>query len=346
MTESPPDSLTLPSRVPWLRLLAGVAIGAAALAVALWGVRLDEVAARLSSVQGGWLLLATASVLAVAFTKAARWQALLTAGQPAARHVPLRPVFEVLLIGQMLNIVVPLRVGEIARIVLLGRPGGPSKSAVFCTIVVEKLIDLLFTGLLAVLVVPLVIGQLDVVDSAVWSLALGGAVALGLLVLRRWRHAWLAWFAAHILPRLPARARGPLARLADAIMLAFDVLAAPRTLLVVAGWSLVVWCFSALSFVLLFRALALDLPPLAALGLLVVAQLGFVPPSAPGLIGIMNAVALAVLPAFNVDATSVAAYGILAHLVLVVPPVVLGAWFLATAGWGASLRRGWSNARD
>ena len=72
--------------------------------------------------QSGWLLLATASVLAVALTKAARWQALLAAGQPPARHVPLRPVFQVLLIGQMLNIVVPVRVGEIARHLPVSRP--------------------------------------------------------------------------------------------------------------------------------------------------------------------------------------------------------------------------------
>jgi uncharacterized protein (TIRG00374 family) len=326
-----------PAGLPLGRLLAGLAVAAAALAVTLWDVRPEQVLAALAGTRLEWLLLATASVLLVAVTKAARWQALLRAVNEPGAQVGYRTVFAVLLSAQVLNILIPIRLGELVRIVVLNRRGGPSKSAILGTIAVEKLLDLLFTALLALLVLPLAAGAVSEFDSALASLALALGALVALVLAWRWHAALLGWFNAWVLPRLPARARRPLARLADAAVHALQVLASPRALATVGGWSLLVWLFSGLSFYLLFGALDLALPPQVALVLLAATQFGFVPPAAPGLVGVFDAIAPALLPLFGVERARAVAYGFLSHVVLVGPPVLLGAFFLAqeAARWPA-----------
>jgi uncharacterized protein (TIRG00374 family) len=292
-------------------------------------VRAEEVLAALGQARAGWIALALASVLLVALTKAARWQALLKAGGRAAHaeRVPFRPVFEVLLIAQMFNIVLPIRIGEIVRILLLNRLGGPSKGAILSTIAVEKLLDLLFTSMIAVLVLPLAVTAVSFQESATVSLSIALAAVVVLAVAGRWHREILAWGTAHLLPYVPQTLRRPMIRVLDVMLVTLQVLSDPRALATVVGWSLLVWCFSLLSFYLLFWALQLEVAPAAGVVLFVALQL--VPTSTPGMIGVPNALARGVLPTFfGVSDASAVAYGLLAYPVLIGPPVLLGAFFL------------------
>lgn len=331
MTAVPSDSLQRP-RLPWGRLLAGTLFGAACLALVLYAADPAAVMRQLRATELGWLALAFASALAVAVTKALRWQALLYYGQEPRRGVPLRPTFEVLLISQMVNILIPVRLGEIVRIFVLHRLAGPAKATILSTIAVEKLLDLICVGLVAVLVVPMAIGANATAeaDPRTGWLRLGIAVAavVALAFAGRWHRPVIAWARAHVFPRLPRPVQGPLERLAEATLVAFVELSEPRPLAVIGGWSLLAWLFSVITYYLLLASLNIAVPPVVGLVLFATVQLSFVTPTAPGGIGLPTVMPVWVLQAFAVSPDAATAFGILAYLVVAGPPMVIGAFCL------------------
>lgn len=131
--------MTLGGKGAWLRLLAGAAL--AALALVYLGREVDYRAAwrGLQAAHAGWLGAALLSVWLTILAKVARWRVLL--GTEGAR-VPLGQVGGALLVGQMLNTFLPVRVGDLVRMRWVGRVG-PGQSYTLGTIVLEKVLDLL-----------------------------------------------------------------------------------------------------------------------------------------------------------------------------------------------------------
>jgi uncharacterized membrane protein YbhN (UPF0104 family) len=94
----------------------------------------------------GWLSLATVGVVLVAVVKAERWRWLFF-----PRHRSLSPldVLAVTLLGQVVNILLPVRLGEVLRVGLLARGADLRRTAIIATIVVEKLVDTLVLAAMA-----------------------------------------------------------------------------------------------------------------------------------------------------------------------------------------------------
>ena len=84
---------------------------------------------------------------------------------------------------------------------------------------------------------------------------------------------------------------------------------------------------------LLFLAFRLRVPLVAALLLLVVLQVGAVPPSLPGRVGIFNYLTVVALSAFGVDRATALAYSIVLYAVALAPKILVGAAYVA-AGAG------------
>ena len=88
----------------------------------------------------------------VSASKALRWHWLYPRKAPPLSW-PAH--FSILLIAQMLNLVVPVRLGEVARLGLMKQEQRPI-GMTLGTIAVEKSLDLTTTGLLLLLSIPLV----------------------------------------------------------------------------------------------------------------------------------------------------------------------------------------------
>jgi len=132
-----------------------VALGTVLSVVFLWLAFRDVPISRVVAVFVGadyrFVTFALLLVLISPLLRAARWRLLYHPDQDGLRHHRLA-IF--LLIGQMLNIVVPARLGEVARIYFMGRLEGRSRARTLGTIAVEKWLDILMLFLL-VLVIPL-----------------------------------------------------------------------------------------------------------------------------------------------------------------------------------------------
>ena len=163
-----------------LRVAVALLIGLLCLWLSLRGVPLAVLRDQMLRVSPSLVALAALCVVLVAAGKALRWQWLYGAGVPAR---PWLTHFAILMIGQMLNLVIPIRIGELARLGLMRQEERPL-GVTFGTIVVEKALDLLALGLIVLLAVPLARAMrrdVNTVASALLGWRVGSIIASPLL---------------------------------------------------------------------------------------------------------------------------------------------------------------------
>lgn len=306
------------------RLTLGSVIGALLVWAALRGIDTGSLGQTIARVDLALVALALASVTATVLAGALRWRVLLAHGGPAPRW---RAVASAILIGQMMNILLPVRVGEIARVSLIVRDGAGPVARVIATIAVEKVADGLMFGLAALALLfllalpPWAVQSSHVVVTT--GFALGAAAIIGV-----WARPVLRWVGG----RLARPGRRPLARIWELVERAvevFAVFADWRAALPLALLSAAILLLSAATNYILFRAFDLPLGPAAALFLLIVLQVGTASVPTPGSLGVFHYLAVLSLSAFAVQREVALAYAIVLYVVALGPKVLLGILIVA-----------------
>jgi len=299
------------------------------LAWALRGVDLRAVLDHVRQARPGWLLAAVAVATLTFPLRAVRWAVILRDG--TGRRLPLGPLWHATAVGFMANNLLPARAGEIARAYLARRQLPVRFTTAVASIAVERALDgLTLVGLMVVaLAAPSFRAAARVGGASLSQLAagaavlFGGALVLALVVVLR-PAPWLA-LATRVFHRLlPARLAGRVEHAAEGLVAGLEVLKAPRRLLEVAAWSLVLWLVNAASFWICFRAFDLSLPVSAALLLQGLIAIGIAIPAAPGFFGVFEAVTRETLALYGVAADQAVGYAVAYHLATFVPITLLG----------------------
>jgi uncharacterized protein (TIRG00374 family) len=206
------------------------------------------------------LLLAALGIVASTYwARAARWWYLVSPIGPTR----FRTVFRSTIIGFAALGLLPLRAGDALRAYLLARREGLSFSAVFATIVAERVLDLI--AVLALLAVYLSVAAdvSSLSQAQVRLVELFGVAALVLSVLL-WvlashpeRVGGLVLMLNRLLPHTVA---DRLSKIALAFSSGLAVARRPRELMVAVAWSFVVWLFGAVEVWMVTKAFAMDLP--------------------------------------------------------------------------------------
>ena len=309
-----------------MKIGVGIALGAVCLWLTFRGTDLRRVFELIGHVR---LWPVCASLFLVAATVAAvgrRWQLLVQRGEPLRRAS--RFIIAVV-VGQMLNVLLPIRLGEVVRAYSISRAEQRPVARIFATLVLERLADVLLLGvsviaLLVLLSLPSWARTSGLVTLAVSVVAFGSA-----LVLVQW--------GSLALPLLDR----PIRFLSDRFRLlllrnghmALDELRAFgdwRASAQVWGLSLLIVLLALATNYVLFYAFDLRLSPAVALMLFVVLQIGTAPASTPGNVGVFHYLVVLVLMAFGVDRGVAVAYAVVLHAVAYGPKIIAGAVFLAT----------------
>jgi hypothetical protein len=312
----------------------GVFISAIGVGLIASFVDREQMARAFTTLAWPWLALAVAAVCANYFARLPRWAILLR-----PQTFRLLAQLRALLSGQLLNLVLPIRVGDVARALLLRREPGGSFARVLGSVLIEKAWDWLALCVLIVLCVAA--AHYRVIPLPDWFLAPARGVGFIAAVI-------LAVFGlAALLPELtfrqalvrleratawlPVRLR---LTLIPAVLRLAESLSVLRRRDIVAQSALasgVVWGLGVAVNYAVMRAYAVD-SWLAAMTLLVVLMLGLaLPPSIAG-IGVFEGLTMLTLRAFNVPLNIALAIGITLHGVVVVPLfIVTGLAWLATA---------------
>ncbi len=175
-------------------------ISVVALALVVRGLNWQELLRVLRQGNPLWMLVALGFHFLSYLPRGSRWQHMLA----PVKALSWLPVFGALSIGFFANNVLPARLGEVARALVLGHRTGISRSAAFSSVVLERFFDGAATVLFAFLALP-VIPLPRVVKSVLWISAL---LFLGIFpayyLLHLWREPVKRWLF-HTLDRAPER---------------------------------------------------------------------------------------------------------------------------------------------
>jgi phosphatidylinositol alpha-mannosyltransferase len=322
-----PENARIRSRRPVLRRV-GIVVLALALAAlvifALSRLELRRAGHALLTASPGWIALALMLMSLAMLMRAVSWHQTLRAALPDTA-MPWGSVIRALTIGVMASALVPGRLGEPSRVLVLSRrlEGRTSRLVpiVAGTVFSQTLINLL--ALLILLAVsftsvPLPSGHVvGIVTALALPLAACALVLAGprLLALAQ-RSSW---------PRL-ARAATTIARLLHLARQGLVVFARPRYGSTAIAFQLLAWALQWLACYMVILALGLqsEAGPAAAAAILLAVNLSAVLPATPSNVGVFQAACLVVLAAYGVGAGQALAYGIILQAVEVVTALILG----------------------
>jgi glycosyltransferase 2 family protein len=313
----------------WFRVTIGTLISIVFLLLALKDVPLDEVGRSLTRVNYFWVVLAMIVMVAQSWLRAVRWIQLY---YPLQKGLRAFQMLGIVLISQMLNIAIPWRVGEIARIYLAREIEKRNAAQTIATLAIEKFLDVLMLLALLLMIPPFMTlpswleqPREGIVVSAIVLFV----VAFILLLSEDWlvksvSKIPLPWGKQFISENVRIALSG------------LDVFKRWDLHLGLQILSVVIWFLGVVVNYLAFLAMDLQLPFISAFLLLAVLQVGGLVPTSPGKVGVFQILCIWTLALFAVDKSIGLTYGILLYLIAYGTPVVLGVLFL---WWGGvSLR--------
>jgi phosphatidylinositol alpha-mannosyltransferase len=319
---APPRSHRLALRRLGIVLLAIVLAGLAIFALSR--LELGRAGHALLTASPGWIALALALMSLAMLMRSVSWHQTLRAALPDTA-MPWGPVVRALMIGVMASALVPGRIGEPSRVLVLARrlDGRTSRLVpiVAGTVFSQTLINLL--ALLILLTVsftsvPLPNGHVAAIATALalplaaCALVLAGPRLLTLGQRSRWQRV--------------SRAADAIARLLHLARQGLVVFTRPRYGSTAIAFQLLAWALQWVACYMVILALGLQSQagPAAAAAILLAVNLSAVLPATPSNVGVFQAACLVVLAAYGVGAGQGLAYGIILQAVEVVTALILG----------------------
>jgi glycosyltransferase 2 family protein len=309
------------------RFWCGVGVSALCLWLAVRHLPWTELRDAVRHVHYAWLVPAVLFQLWAVIARAQRWVVLLG---PDARLVD---AFWAQGVGYLFTNVLPLRMGEPARVLVMAQRCELPVMQVATSAVVERLLDTATIVLALIAVLPwMQVPVLVMRAGLACGVALLVALVLLLCVVRFHHTSGRLWRALGTwLPRLPVEAIG--ARwheiVSGLLPLTYWQKAIPAC-----GWSLACWALSIAMFWCVIRSLQVDGAFIEATFMVVALSFAVAVPSSPGFLGIFQLVGqqALVLPfGAKYDASTALAITITAHLtyyLLTTGLGILGLWQL------------------
>ena len=298
------------------------AIGVGLTALAANRVGLQNVVASIVRSDAGWVLIATALMMASMLMRAVSWFAIARASLPRS---PLRrrDVTSATMIGVLMSATLPARLGEPARAMVLARRTGRMRETfpvLLGTLVSQTALNIVALTMLGAIIVA----TTDLFHSSSMRLFVFSAAPLLVLLLV---------IAAPVVVRqgssdgrvgrIVAAVRGALLRVRSGL----QVFREPRRGALAAAAQLAAWGIQLLACTALFEALGLrgDLGIGAAAAVLFAVNVTAVVPATPSNIGVFQLAVISVLTTgFGISAADALAYGVILQAVEIATAVALG----------------------
>lgn len=314
-----------------LRRAAALLAGLLLLWLALRGTSWTETWRVMRTADPLLLCAAVAATLVATWLRAWRWHRLFA---PYQRGAGTMALWRIVLVGQTLNIAVPARMGEVARIYLAAEAAGRPKVHVAATIAMEKVLDAAaFLALASVVSLLVALPAWLARARDAFSMAVAIALSVTFVIVTQSDRVF-GLLERLPLPRWLSRRLGSIRPPATE---ALQQLRSASAVWVLTLQSVLIWSVATLPNYFVFRALDIRAPWLAAVVLLLVLQLGTAPPSTPGKLGVFQYLCMLGLAAFGIDRELAVGYGILLHMVAYLPPLSIGTALIVA--WLPRLRR-------
>ena len=330
-----------------ISFIGGVLLSAGALYFAFKNVPLAELFNYLASINYFWVLPAILVAVFSFLLRAIRWQIILE----STHRISVWQAFHPMMIGFMINCVLPGRLGEVARPVILQKEEKVPFATGLATVVAERVFDI---GLL-VLLFMLTAGALKInpgqhVAFGTYQLnqeslqtvfdtmlKLGAVLIAGIGIFSISKARDLIYSAILLTPALfffsgePFKATvrkkicAPVIHILKNIAQGFALIRYPKNILLCAGLSTLIWGLQAWSYYLVsLGSPGINLTYLEITTVMVIICIFISLPSVPGWWGLWEAGGVFALSLFGISAKDAAGFTLANHAIQVIPVILIG----------------------
>ena len=308
----------------WKRILPGLIISLISLGIAFYFADWRKVLIAIRQADYTFIALGYLTGILWLLARGFVWRTLL---QEKATY---SQVFFTLNEGYLLNNILPFRLGEIGRSLLLAEKANLRFLQVFSTVIIERGMDVGMAAGLLLVTIPFVVGGTWAKNAA---LVAGALVIIGfsaMYLLARNSHRATAWFDQatvrwSVLNRL---GHGQLHAFLDGLEVITDAHRFLRAIL----WDLVNWGIAILQYYLFMLAFFPEGKLLWSSFALGISSLGIAAPSSPGSLGVFELVVVGALSVIGLDPAKALAMALVTHSANYVLTGILGAYGLAQDG--------------
>lgn len=330
-----------------ISLILGVLISTLALYLAFRNVPFSDLINYLTSINYFWTLPAVLVAFISFVLRAYRWQIILE----SARKVNFWQAFHPLMIGFMINCILPGRVGEVARPAILKRKESVPFSTGLATVAAERVFDV--TILLVLFGVLFATVKIDPNFDIAFGgyhlnrqtlISAGRSILLMLLVLivgiimvsfgktRKAINQLIMGIPAVFFlttsafkNKIQTRFCAPLVEFVDNFASGLALVKHPSMIYICIGLSIVIWGLAALSYyIMALGCPGIELSFLEISATMIIICFSIALPSVPGFWGIWEAGGVFALTLFGVSAKEAAGYTLANHAVQIFPVIIIG----------------------
>jgi uncharacterized protein (TIRG00374 family) len=264
------------------------------------------------------------------FFRAVRWRYLLL----PLKKTRLGNLFPATIIGYMANNILPARLGEFVRAYVLGEKEGISTSAVFASLVIDRLFDG-FTVLLILLFTFFTVKLPPGMESVQHGLVVGGYITLTIyiivvvfLVILKKRTMQTINLIGGLLKPFPAKVAEKVIPTLGSFIQGVRLSSKPAELFALVFLSLLIWAFAVWPVDLILRSFGISLPITASMFIMVFLVFAVMVPASPGYVGTYHAACVYGLMTFNIQKEKALSVALIIHGVSFFPVIIAGLFYL------------------
>jgi len=331
-----------------ISLFAGAGISAVALYLAFRNVPVSELIDYFGAIDYAWIVPSIALALLSFVLRVFRWRIILT----STRDIGFWRAFHPLMIGFMVNCILPGRLGEVVRPVVLKKRDNVPITTGLATVVTERVFDIgLLVALFAVVLATVQIrsdfyitfgpyrldrGTLETLSSGMLKLCIlliAGIVSITFSGTRKFftrrlsQVPGLFFFLSQAgRDKMTRHISTPLIRIVENVAQGFSLVRYPKKMILCIGLSVMVWYMAALSV----YVMALGCPGVNRLSfleltaVLIIICFFIALPSVPGFWGLWEAGGVFALSLFGVSTQDAAGFTLANHAVQMLPVILVG----------------------
>lgn len=301
---------------------AGLIIAAVALYLTYSRVDMNELSAILS--QTNWFILLLVPIpLALSYlARIKRWEILLS---PSDTKVTFKQATGPLLVGFMVNSLLPARVGEVARALLLSRKTGIPRATSIATVVLARLFDGLVITLMAILAMISLWGKMDQgIRAGMMMVGIFYIMILFLVVMLRIKSEKTINIIMFPFKLFGKHVREKVERVLHSFAVGLAVLQSGKELIQVICWSVAVWGLIVFTVIPVFYAMALPMLWYFPVLVIILAAIGMQVPTPAGTGTVHAALAFALPPLTGVSSSNAQVLAVIFHVTQFLPIITAG----------------------
>lgn len=298
-------------------VLIGFVISFICLFLAFRKVQWTQVASILANLHYFWLIMSIFFQLIYLAIAGFRWKLVINLPE-----VSWRSAVGAMSVGLMVNNILPGRLGEFARAILLGQETRTNKGFLFATVVIDRMFDLIVLvtlGLLSTGGNPTIPWVREIRMTG--SLALFFAISIIILFARTRIGLRIEGIFREILP-IPLSEK--MGNLIQEFRLGLRSVKSAKKGTIIFGFSCLVWTVWSISLYCGLHSFGLTIPFWGLILLLSVLNLGGLIPSSPGYMGTYHLLIVATLAIFGIKKEDALSFALVFHALWFMPQTLIG----------------------